>query len=93
MMRQRAVALQPALRSCLSGPSPASKWRRSNGRQGVSHSVSVRSLSLRDMLEAYLAERSDGGSPWSRNDVYGCGAKLPDLSNAASWIRCVGRAS
>lgn len=43
------------------------------------------------MLQSYLAERPSRGDVWSRSDVDGCGDRLPDASNAAGWIRCVGQ--
>lgn len=45
------------------------------------------------VLENYLAERDQRGDPWARSNQDGCGEQLPYPSNAAAWIRCVGRSS
>lgn len=47
----------------------------------------------RELLTAYLAERDPESDTWARADNDGCGSQLPEIGEAATWIRCVGRLS
>lgn len=59
----------------------------------VALGVHVMLRATRAALQAYLAELPPQREIWARTDVDGCGDQLPDMSNAATWIRCVGSSS
>lgn len=65
--------------------------RLSAGRVALGVHAMLRAT--RAALQAYLAELSPQEDIWARIDVDGCGDHLPSISNAATWIRCVGSSS